>query len=305
MAGRKTKTIQFNLADTGRKFSGQSRSNVNLKAWIDLINSPHTQEMVSTGSILGYYGHQIRMLLGTHPPETAFIGGKQISISPAVRTIEIKADDQGNVTHRQEFLETAEGEFAMDKYKAKIGGFSAAHDYVTEGGMIMPVSYAGMDYVLQPNYINNIGDGALMDSIAGNDFVRSTLELSVLDMYDSIHQTNFARYQAEENLMRAIESENKLLEINAKTARRVFTTIAIHRNTAIYIHDLHKIPALLFWYHLLGAFACCFIGVQALKFRLVAVFKHIRFNHNAPCIALTTALTTARRAAVYRAIRVI
>lgn len=220
MAGRKTKTIQFNLADTGRKFSGQSRSNVNLKAWIDLINSPHTQEMVNTGSILGYYGHQIRMLLGTHPPETAFIGGKQISISPAVRTIEIKADDQGNVTHRQEFLETAEGEFAMDKYKAKIGGFSAAHDYVTEGGMIMPVSYAGMDYVLQPNYINNIGDGALMDSIAGNDFVRSTLELSVLDMYDSIHQTNFARYQAEENLMRAIESENKLLEINAKTERR-------------------------------------------------------------------------------------
>ena len=220
MAGRKTKPITFNLADRGRKFTGQDRRNVDLKTWIDLINSPATQEMVNTGSMLGYYGHQIRMLFGVNPPETAFVAGKQVSISPAVRTIELYADEQGNVTHRAEFLETPEGEHSLQKYKAKIGGFSGAYDYSSINGTVLPTQVAGMDYVLQPNYVHNAGDGVLLDGVIQNDFVRQTVEMSLLEMYDSIHQTNYAVHMAESNLMRAIESENRLIEFQQQQERR-------------------------------------------------------------------------------------
>ncbi len=222
--GRKTREITFNLKDRGRQFTGQNRTNVDYKQWIDLINSPATQEMINTGSMLGYYGHQIRMLFGLNPPETAILDGKQIHISPALRTVYMRADQDGNVTHRQEFLETPEGEHAMRQYKAKIGGFSAAHDYKKENGIVYPTECCGTDYVLQPNYATNIGDGMLLDSVHGavNDgLVKATLEASVLQMYDSIHATNYAVHVADENLIRAVNAENALLEIQAKKERRV------------------------------------------------------------------------------------
>lgn len=218
--GRKTKPITFNIKERGRQFTGQSRSNVDYKKWIDLINSPATQEMISTGSMLGYYGHQIRMAWGLNPPETVLVNDKLLTISPALRTIEMRCDQDGNVTHRVEFLETPEGEHALRQYKAKIGGFSAAHDHKTENGVVVPTEVCGMDYVLQPNYATNIGDGVLLDSISGG-LVKANLEQSVLEMYDNIFSTNFAMQVADENLMRAIDAENKLLEIQAEKEKRL------------------------------------------------------------------------------------
>lgn len=220
MAGRKTDLITFNLFDRGRKHTGQTRDNVDKKAWIDLINSPATQEMISTGSMLGYYGHQIRQLWGITPPESVPLGGKIIHISPALRTIEMTCDQEGNVTHRQEFLETPEGDFALSRYKAKVGGFSAAHDYTTVDNKIVPTLCAGMDFVLQPNYATNIGNGVLMDSVVGNDLVRHALEVSTIEMYDNIFQTQFAMNEADSNLIRAMTAENKLLEEMEKLERR-------------------------------------------------------------------------------------
>lgn len=218
--GRKTSLIKFNLKDRGRQHTGQNRENVDYKKWIDVINSPATQEMIATGSSLGYYGHQIRILWGLNPPETVPVGDKLITISPAVRTIELHADDAGNVTHRQEFLETPEGETAMRQYRAKIGGFSAAHDHITLNGIITPTEYCGMDYVLQPNYATNVGDGVLLDGIHGG-MVKAALEQSVLAMYDGIMGTNYAMYMADENLIRAINAENKLLEIQLEKEKRL------------------------------------------------------------------------------------
>ncbi len=220
MAGRKTKPITFNLADRGRQYTGQDRSNVSLKAWIDVFNSNETQEMIETGSMLGYYGHQVRMLFGLTPPETVLVDGKLITISPAVRTIELHADQDGNVTHREEFLDTPEGEYALQKYKARVGGFSFAHDYVGRGGVVIPTSCGGADYVLQPNYAGNIGDGVLLDGVLKEGSIRNLMELDLLQMYDSIHETNFALHLADSNMMRAIESENKLLEFQENEKRR-------------------------------------------------------------------------------------
>jgi hypothetical protein len=62
--------------------------------------------MVATGGMFGYYGHQLRLLYGLDVPETVIVNGQQVSISPAVRTIELSCDDDGNVTHRQSSLIT-------------------------------------------------------------------------------------------------------------------------------------------------------------------------------------------------------
>lgn len=108
----------------------------------------------------------------------------------------------------------------MRNYRAKIGGFSAAHDHITVGGITIPTEYCGMDYVLQPNYATNVGDGALLDGVHGG-MVKAALEQSVLAMYDGIMGTNFAMHIADENLMRAIEAENKLLAIQAEKEKRI------------------------------------------------------------------------------------
>jgi len=222
--GRKTRKITFNLKDRGRQYTGQNRDNVDYQKWIDLINSPATQEMINTGSMLGYYGHQIRIAWGLNPPETVCIGDKLLTISPATRTIEMSCDTEGNVTHRVEFLETPEGEQALRQYRAKIGGFSAAHDHITQDGIMIPTEVCGMDYVLQPNYATNVGDGILLDSVnAGihGGMMKANLEASILQMYDSIHSTNFAMQIADENLIRAMNAENQLLEIQAQKERRL------------------------------------------------------------------------------------
>lgn len=212
--GRRTREITFNINERGRTYTGVQRDDIHKQTWIDLINSPQTQEMISTGSMLGYYGHQVRILFGLQVPETVFVAGKQICISPAVRTLSMTCDEGGNVTHRQEFLETPEGETAMRNYKAKIGGFSAVNDYKKIDGIKYPTISLGMDYVLAANYVTNSGEG-MLDS-AGGDFIRQELETSLLAMYDSIYATNYAVHLADENLMRAIHAENALLEDRAK-----------------------------------------------------------------------------------------
>ena len=218
---RKTREITFNLKDRGRKHTGQDRTNVDYKKWIDLINSPATQEMIATGSMLGYYGHQIRIAWGLNPPETVLVGDKLITISPAIRTISLSSDEDGNVTHREEFLETPEGEFALAQYRAKVGGFSAAHDYNTINGVVIPTEVCGMDYVLQPNYATNIGDGQLLDSVAGNGLIKAALEESIAAMYDGIHSMNYGMHLKDENLMRAIQAENALMAERAKKEKYV------------------------------------------------------------------------------------
>ncbi|MCU4320669.1 hypothetical protein [Acinetobacter bereziniae] len=219
MSGRKTKEITFNIKDRGRAHTGVSRDNVDYKTWIDLINSPATQESIETGSMIGYYGHQLRIMFGLDVPETVIVGGKQISISPAVRTISKTCDSDGNVTHRLEFLDTPEGEFALQKYRAKIGGFSDVNDFKKIDGIIYPTVHFGSDYVLQPNYVTNIGDGVLLDSVHG-DIVRSNAEIGLLEMYDAIHSTNHMRMIVEETADLNNQLENSVFELQQKKQQR-------------------------------------------------------------------------------------
>ncbi|MDM1021602.1 hypothetical protein QSV37_15005 [Acinetobacter sp. VNK23] len=164
--GRKTKRITFNLFDRGRMFTGKDRSNVNMKSMIKLFNSPQVQEMIKTGTFYGYNGHEIRQRYGMNPPDSVVINGKVVYLEPSVRTLEAYANNNGDVTHVEEFLENESGEYARIQYAAKAGGFSTAQTYKRVGLGLEPVGLYGIDYVKQMNYATNVGDGQLFDGLA-------------------------------------------------------------------------------------------------------------------------------------------
>lgn len=219
---RITPLITFNLNERGRQWTGQDRSNVDINAWVNLINSPTTQEAVRLGDMVGYYGHQIRQLFGTIPPETALLNGKEYRLNPAIRVIELKAEPNGDVTHRIEFLETDAGEHAFRQYKAKVGGFSMSIDAKPINGIYVPELIGGFDYVLQQNYVHNCGHGQF-DSALQMPAVREIMEQSLVEILDSIASSNFAYHQMEDAAARqlnAIEIEQRFLEEQEKIARR-------------------------------------------------------------------------------------
>lgn len=147
--------ISYNLKDTGRSHTGQLRN------WTDnqirniaaAINSPATQEKVRSRGMVGYYGHWPRKALGMQPQEGGIVNGAKVEIFPAIVTISIRADGNGNVTHETEFIDNDVGREALSLYKSRIGGFSSALREFENGGF----AFYGNDYVADPNYLSNRG----------------------------------------------------------------------------------------------------------------------------------------------------
>lgn len=219
---RLTKKITYSLKNRGYQYNGQNRDDLDIKATINLIRSPQVQELVNKGGILGFYGHQIRELLGLNPPETAVIDGKEIRIEPAIKTTLLEVDNDGNVTHQQQFFENEAGEHAFRQYKAGIGGFSSAFYSPYQGNKRVPQSFHGFDFVLRPNYDGNRGNG-MFDSLSGSSNVhhKQMLEQSVLAMYDHIMQSNINYAVSDFHESRAIAAEKALeYELALKEKRR-------------------------------------------------------------------------------------
>lgn len=145
----KTQIIRYNLTERGRKHRGTER-NFDLKAIADAINSPATQEKVKNRDMLGFYGHWARIKFGMNPAEGGIADGKAQSLEPAIVTVSLKADYQGNVEHIAEFLPTNAGQIAYKLWQGKTGGFSSAIDE-------RKPEFFGFDYVLEPNYSTNRG----------------------------------------------------------------------------------------------------------------------------------------------------
>lgn len=152
-----TPVIRYNLKDRGRKHVGQER-NFNIKAICDAINGPACQEQVATRSLAGYYGHMPRIRYGMNPVEGVIDAGKYVPVEPAFVTTYLKADYDGNVEHKAEFLDTAAGHLAAKLFGSKMGGFSSAIDQSKP-------EFFGFDYVLQPNFINNSFRGIALDDV--------------------------------------------------------------------------------------------------------------------------------------------
>lgn len=216
---RITQKITYNLAERGRTHTGIDRSNIDIRSMVDAINSSVTQELVATGDLYGFYGHEVRALYGMNPPDSIHTeDGREIRIAPAIRTVELSADNQGNVTHREEFLENEAGEYAYQQYKAKIGGFSTAVLFQPQANGSRIVSgFYGFDYVRNPNYATNTSYG-LFDSL--NHWqadpiklqLRQTLEQSLITQYDSIHSALQSQAMMDYYQQQALASQQALTQ---------------------------------------------------------------------------------------------
>ena len=83
----RTAKITYDLKDRGYKLNGTDRNNINVPALVSMINSAAIQELVKNGALIGYYGHQFRLLFDMNVPESAVVGGKVVRLEPAVRTV--------------------------------------------------------------------------------------------------------------------------------------------------------------------------------------------------------------------------
>lgn len=156
--------IKYNLKERGREYRGKARNfdSAAIKAIVDSINSPATQERVSTRAMLGYFGHWPRVRFGMEPAEGGLAEGKAHAIEPAVVTTHVKAYDDGTVEHQTEFLDNATGQLASRMFSNRVGGFSSAID------PRMPELF-GFDYVNDPNYSTNRGYDLVLDSVGSGD----------------------------------------------------------------------------------------------------------------------------------------
>lgn len=159
-----TDLITYNVRERGRKARGQDR-NFDTSALAKLINGADVQEKVKHGDMVGYFGHWPRIKLGMEPAEGGIVDGKVVAVSPALRTVELRADADGTIRHRAEFLDTNEGLIAARLYHSKTGGFSSAITPLPGTNPVLPAGFHGFDYVLEPNYTTNRGHKVMLDGV--------------------------------------------------------------------------------------------------------------------------------------------
>ena len=160
---KRTGIITYNVNTRGRKHLGKDRV-FDTAGLAKLVNSPAVQERVKHGDMLGYYGHWPRVKFGMNPQEGGIVGGKVVSIEPAVRTVHLKAMPDGTIEHEEEFLDTESGKLALRMFNSKAGGFSSAIEARPAGNMHVANGFFGFDYVFEPNYSTNRGYSAMLDS---------------------------------------------------------------------------------------------------------------------------------------------
>jgi hypothetical protein len=224
-----TENIRYNVNERGRQHRGQDR-HFDTRALAALINSPAVQEQVRNRDLVGYYGHWQRMRFGMRPPETVIVDGKSVNIEPAVVTTYLRAEADGTIEHRTEFLDTASGKVARRLSKSKTGGFSSAIDATQRGSQHIPHLFAGFDYVLEPNYTTNrtflfdsaqaAADGSIFDFVMA-DHYKNTERMAAL--YDSLQGDHMMAMQTIQRLM----EENESLLSAAATGRAVFDGVGL------------------------------------------------------------------------------
>lgn len=222
---RTTGRITYSLKDRKYLHNGVDRDDLDMDAMIKLIRSPAVQERVRKRCIFGYYGHQVRELYGLKVPETVIdSNGKEVFLTPALITIFLDVDNDGVVTHEQEFINNIAGNQAYRQFKAEIGGFSSAFYSPKINNKRTPLDYHGMDYVLRPNYHHNRCVDAIYDSL--DDYVVDPLQQvylqhSICEMYDNLEQMDVAYEIAALKSKQAEEANNALTSELQRKQRRI------------------------------------------------------------------------------------
>lgn len=225
-----TDIIRYNVHERGRKHRGKDR-NFDLRALTALVNSPEVQEQVKNRDLVGYYGHWQRMKFGMRPPETVIVDGKMVNIEPALVTTYLRAEPDGTIEHRTEFLDTASGKVAARLFRSKAGGFSSAINAKPRGNLHVADGFFGFDYVLEPNYTTNRGylfdsaampeDGSIFDFVMQEHHQNAAHMAALFDGLQSDHAI------ALETLQKLQEENEELLSIlSARGAGAIFDSAA-------------------------------------------------------------------------------
>lgn len=243
-----TDPITFNVRERGRAARGKER-NFDTVALARLINSAGVQEKVKHGDMVGYYGHWPRLKFGMEPAEGGIVDGKVVSIDPAIRTVELRAEPDGTITHRAEFLNTPGGVVAKALYQSQTGGFSSAIVTSPNTSPAIPTGFYGFDYVLEPNFTFNRGHKLALDS-AGPDAEEELLVMLdgvvgdyaqgsgvLAQLFDSVHAQ---LQQALAALEKSSQDNEALIAMIAKGG--AVNLDSIHLEDARIAPDRHAMP---------------------------------------------------------------
>lgn len=215
--GRRTGLITYNFNERKREHNGVDRV-VDIPSAMRVCNGPAVQELIKSGDVYGYFGHNFRELYGLEVPESVVVNGKAIALEPAVRTVHLHVHEDGTVEHEQEFLNTRTGQMSARLYGDKAFGFSSAFDTREVGGVRFIVGFHGFDFVRAPNYHGN--RGYMLDSLASEEDRRAALLLdhvAMLDSMGSMLDQQLAAYAALEGHCERLHAENdQLIRMLAK-----------------------------------------------------------------------------------------
>lgn len=164
----------FNIFEHGR-LQHNNRPYL-LNAVKRIIESPKTQEALKLGELVGYWGHGGRLKSNKLQPqemEVVTIDGKQVvlSLEPSNVCIELSIDDEGNVTHKEEILDTNAGKIVDALESSQVGGWS----WAVSGDPDNISGFGGFDYVKKPSYIANDKRTKLMLESLGCDNVEQAI----------------------------------------------------------------------------------------------------------------------------------
>lgn len=217
----RTEVIRYNVKDRGRDFTGVDRD-IDIPALVLLINGPLVQESVRKGDIYGYMGHGFREKYGLDLPEAIIdpVSGKTVTLEPAVKTVMIKAYNDGTIEHQQEFLPTSAGRIGWRLYQGKNWGFSSVFYAPPINGKRTPKNYFGMDFVRSPNYDTNRGYDSMLDSTGAGALQGPSFAEEYSAMLDSVDSILAANDSAAEEISQAYlhqcKVNDELVEHSAK-----------------------------------------------------------------------------------------
>jgi hypothetical protein len=230
-----TDSVTYNVRQRGRQYRGADR-NFDTVALAALINSPKVQEKVKHGDMFGYYGHWVRECFGMNPPESVMHEGKHVPLLPALRTVELAADTEGNITHRSEFLDNVHGEAAANLWKNKSGGWSSVIVGVPGTMPVVGRDFCGFDYVKEPNFSTNRSHKLVLDGVEEGSELYALLDEVVGDhlasaaAFDSLHRQHLLALQS---LEKVVNENHDLLDRLARAGNGSAILDSVGRQGAI------------------------------------------------------------------------
>ncbi|EGR1298295.1 head processing protein [Vibrio alginolyticus] len=169
MKGLQKVNDRFSLFNHGRRIGANKRKYI-VQAVQKLFDTEEVKEALRLGEAYGYYGHAPRQRAGKlslGETEVININNKPVVVEniPSNRTIMIACDNDGIVSHTEEFLETETGRIARSLHQSKAGGWSWATGGHDSASNAIATSFHGVDYVLHPNYLSLDHPAMMLESV--------------------------------------------------------------------------------------------------------------------------------------------